>query len=178
MDIGVISVRYARALIKSATMAKLEEQVYLEMLTLSESYILVPELRFTIDNPMLAKSQKQSLLETASGTKPSELTKKFLQLVLNEDRESTLQFIAASYITLYRKQKNITRGRLITATVVTPAIEQKMKQMVESKTQGTVEFQAEVNPDIIGGFILEYDTYRMDASVNTKLNSILTQLKK
>ena len=112
MDIGVISVRYARALIKSATMAKLEEQVYLEMLTLSESYILVPELRFTIDNPMLAKSQKQSLLETASGTKPSELTKKFLQLVLNEDRESTLQFIAASYITLYRKQKNITRGRL------------------------------------------------------------------
>ena len=101
-----------------------------------------------------------------------------MQLVLNEDREGTLQFIAASYITLYRKQKNITRGRLITATVVTPAIEQKMKQMVESNTQGTVEFQAEVNPDIIGGFILEYDTYRMDASVNTKLNSILTQLKK
>lgn len=178
MDIGVISVRYARALIKSATMAKLEEQVYLEMLTLSESYILVPELRFTIDNPMLAKSQKQSLLETASGTKPSELTKKFLQLVLNEDRESTLQFIAASYITLYRKQKNITRGRLITATVVTPAIEQKMKQMVESKTNGTVEFESEVDHDIIGGFILEYDTYRLDASVQNQLRTVLTQLKK
>ena len=26
-----------------------------------------------------------------------------------------------------------------------------MKQMVESKTQGTVEFQTEVNPNIIGG---------------------------
>jgi F-type H+-transporting ATPase subunit delta len=53
-----------------------------------------------------------------------------------------------------------------------------MKQMVESKTQGTVEFQTEVNPDIIGGFILEYGTYRMDASVRSKLNSILTELKK
>ena len=53
-----------------------------------------------------------------------------------------------------------------------------MKQMVESKTLGTVEFQTEVNPEIIGGFILEYDTYRMDASVKTKLNTILTQLKK
>jgi F-type H+-transporting ATPase subunit delta len=50
--------------------------------------------------------------------------------------------------------------------------------MVEQRTQGTVEFKTEVNPDLIGGFILEYDTYRMDASVKTKLNNILTQLKK
>ena len=57
-------------------------------------------------------------------------------------------------------------------------IGQKMRQMVESKTNGTVEFESQVNPDIIGGFILEYDTYRMDASVKTKLNSILTKLKK
>jgi len=49
---------------------------------------------------------------------------------------------------------------------------------VESKTNGTVEFETEVNPDIIGGFILEYDTYRMDASVKSKLNTILNQLKK
>ena len=53
-----------------------------------------------------------------------------------------------------------------------------MRQMVERKTQGTVEFESEVNPDIIGGFILEYDTYRMDASVRSKLNTILTQLRK
>ena len=50
--------------------------------------------------------------------------------------------------------------------------------MVESKTNGTVEFETEVNPEIIGGFILEYDSYRMDASVKSKLNSILTQLRK
>ena len=52
-----------------------------------------------------------------------------------------------------------------------------MKSMVERKTQGTVEFLTEVNPDIIGGFILEYDTYRMDASVKSQLNSILKKLK-
>ena len=125
MDIGVISVRYARALIKAALGMKLEDQVYQEMQTLY-----------------------------------------------------TLQFMAASYITLYRKQKNIIRGKLITATAVDAQTEDKMRKMVEQRTQGTVEFKTEVNPDIIGGFILEYDTYRMDASVKTKLNAILTQLKK
>ena len=178
MDIGVISVRYARALLKSATDAKIEEAVYTEMQQLARSYVEVPQLRFTIDNPMLSKEKKETLLLTAVGKKPSALTKTFIQLVLKEDRENVMQFIANSYVTLYRQQKNIIRGRLITAAQVTPATEQKMRQMVESKTNGTVEFETEVNPDIIGGFILEYDSYRMDASVKAKLNTILTQLKK
>jgi len=178
MDIGVISVRYARALLKSATEAKIEDAVYTEMQQLAKSYALVPQLRHTIDNPMLSKDKKQELLLTAVGENPSDLTKAFVGLVLKEDRENVMQFIANSYVTLYRQQKNVIRGRLITATAVSPATEQKMRQMVESKTNGTVEFETEVNPDIIGGFILEYDTYRMDASVKSKLNSILNTLKK
>ena len=178
MDIGVISVRYARALLKSATDAKIEQQVYAEMQQIAKSYIEVPQLRSTIDNPMLSKDKKETLLLTAVGKQPSALTKVFIQLVLKEDREGVMQFIANSYVTLYRQQKNVIRGRLITAAQVSPATEQKMRQMVESKTNGTVEFETEVNPDIIGGFILEYDTYRMDASVKAKLNSILTQLRK
>ena len=158
MDIGVISVRYARALLKSATDAKIEQQVYAEMQQIAKSYIEVPQLRSTIDNPMLSKDKKEALLLTAAGKEPSNLMKAFVQLVLKEDRESVMQFIANSYVTLYRQQKNVIRGRLI--------------------TNGTVEFESQVNPDIIGGFILEYDTYRMDASVKTKLNSILNTLKK
>lgn len=178
MDLGVISVRYARALLKSATELKQEDQVYQEMQLLSQSYMQVEQLRFTIDNPMLPKDKKQMLLETACGGAPCELTKRFFALVLKEDRENTLQFMAASFVSLYRKQKNITRGTLTTAVTVSEAIEQKMRKMVEGMTQGTVEFNTEVDPDIIGGFVLEYDTYRWDASVRSKLNSILNQLKK
>ena len=178
MDIGVISVRYARALLKAALAAKQEEQVYGEMQTLAQSYVHVPELRFTINNPMLEKGKKENLLLTACGKNPSKLTSDFIHLVLQEGRESVLQFMANSYITLYRKQKNLISGRLITAAAVAPATEQKLRQMVESKTRGTVEFQTEINPEIIGGFVLEYDSYRMDASVKTKLKKILSELQK
>ena len=178
MDIGVISVRYARALLKSATDQKLEDAVYQEMMTVAKSYLDVPALRHTIDNPMLSKDQKEALLIVAAGEKPCQLTKAFIALVLKEDRENVMQFMANSYITLYRKQKNVIRGKLITAARVSAQTEQKMRQMVESKTNGTVEFETEVNPDIIGGFILEYDTFRMDASVKSKLNNILNTLKR
>lgn len=192
MDIGVISVRYARALLKAATGEKLEDKVYLEMQTLAKSYIEVPRLRHTIDNPMLAKDKKKALLITACGGGAkadapkggakasaglSKLSDSFLDLVLREDREGMLQFMANSYVSLYRQQKNIIRGKLITAVEVSDATRQKMQKMVESKTNGTVEFETEVNPEIIGGFVLEYDTYRLDASVQSQLRNVLSQLR-
>ena len=187
MDIGVISVRYARALLKAATDAKAEDKVYQEMLTLAKSYIDVPGLRRTIDNPMLAKDKKKALLVVACGGGStvadgakglSRQTEMFVGLVLREDREDMLQFMANSYITLYRRQNNIIRGKLTTAVAVSEAVELKMRQMVEGMTKGTVQFEAEVNPDIIGGFVLECDTYRLDASVQSRLRSIQAQLKR
>ena len=176
MDLGVISIRYARALHKSAVQTRCDDAVYTDMKALLQAYANVPQLRRTIDNPMLGGETKEKVLTAACGN-PAELTRRFITLVIKEGRETVMQLIASSYITLYRKQKNIIHGRLITATAVSPATEQKMRQMVEQKTQGTVEFLTEVNPDIIGGFILEYDTYRMDASVKSQLNDILKKLK-
>jgi len=176
MDIGVISVRYARALLKCSVESKVEDQVYQEMQTLAESYIAVPELRRTIDNPMVGRNKKAEVLKAAAGGNVSEITVRLIDLVLNEGRENMVQFIANSYITLYRQQKNIIRGRLTTAVAVSDAMEQKMRQMVEKRTNGTVEFTTDVDPEILGGFILEYDTYRMDTSVKSQLSNILKQL--
>lgn len=178
MDVGIISVRYARALLKGSVQAHIEDTVYHEMRVLAQSFINVPQLRLTIDNPMLPKSRKNELLLTACGGSPCALTQRFIQLVLKDDRETMIQFMANSFLTLYRKQKHIIRGKLTTAAPVSPDTEQRVRQLVESKTRGNVEFETEVNPDLIGGFVLEYDTYRMDASVKQKLSAVLSQLKK
>ena len=95
MDIGVISVRYARALLKSAADAKLEDAIYQQMQLLAKSYVEVPQLRQTIDNPMLAKEKKELLLTTAAGGDSiTPLTKAFIALVLKEDRENMIQFVS------------------------------------------------------------------------------------
>ncbi len=178
MNTGVISVRYARALLKSACEHGLDGEVYMTMQTLAQSYIQVPQLRLTVESPMLPQEQKLKLLEVACGDSRPKLIETFLSLVLKKGREELLQFMANAYVSLYRKQKNIIRGRLITASPVSSQMEDKMKEMVQTKSQGTVEFNTEVDSALIGGFILEYDTYRMDASVKSKLNTILTHLKK
>lgn len=178
MDLGVISVRYARALLQSAVAMGVDDVVYQEMQTLSASFLHTPDLRFTINNPMLPKDKKLKLMVLACGGDVTKLTGHFFHIVLREDRENILQFMAASFVTLYRQRKNITRGKLITAVPVSSGTEDKMKHMVESKTHGKVEFNTEVDPSIIGGFILEYDTFRMDASVKSMLHKVLAELRK
>lgn len=176
MDIGIISVRYARALLKSATQQKVEADVYKDMQKLAQTFVKLPKLRSTIENPMLTVQQKENLLFAALGDDCAAVSKRFVQLVVKEGREAMVQFMANSYVTLYRKQQNLISGRLITATAVAPETEAKLRSMVEKRTNGKVEFQTEVNPEIIGGFVLEYDTFRMDASVKSQLRNILNAL--
>ena len=176
MNTGVISVRYARALLKSADQQAVKDAVYADMQNIAQSYLDVRQLRTAIDNPMLPKEKKEQILLVACGGNPSAQTRKFINLVLQEGRENLMQFMANSFVTLYRQEKNMVSGRLITAVPVSEDIRTKMQQMVEKRTQANVEFQTEVNPDIIGGFILEYDTYRMDVSVQSQLRTILKQL--
>ena len=85
--------------------------------------------------------------------------------------------MAHSFVDLYRKQNNLIRARLVTATAPSEQVEGKLRKLVGSQTNGKVEFVSEVDPDLIGGFVLEYDTYRMDASIKSQLNAILSKLK-
>jgi F-type H+-transporting ATPase subunit delta len=47
-----------------------------------------------------------------------------------------------------------------------------MKAIVQQAVNGQVEFETVVDASIGGGFILEYDTYRVDASLKTQLQKI------
>lgn len=175
MDIGIISMRYAKALLEFAKEQGVEDKVYREMLTLSQSFASVPALRSTLDNPVLQPDEKRSLISNAAGIKVSKEFVRFIELVLHERRENSLQFISLMYIDLYRKLKNITIGKLITACPVDRSAENRMKQMVVNSTHGEVEFETRVEPSIEGGFIFEVDTYRLDASVATQFKRVKRQ---
>ena len=112
MNTGVISKRYAKALYMYAEKAGKLKQVYDEMSVMANNYLLIPGLRKALDNPLLPMNDKIKLLCNAAGGKVSQEVERFITLVLHERREKFMQFIACSYIDLYRKQNNILRQRI------------------------------------------------------------------
>lgn len=176
MYIGAISMRYAKALLAYADENGVEDKVYEEAKTLADSFAQVPELRPTLENPVLPAETKLKLVcEAAGGTGVSKEMKRFIGLVLEERREKFLQFIIMSYIGLYQKQKNISIGKITTVCPVAEEVVDRIRALVVEKTHGTVEFKTKLDPGLEGGFIFEIGTYRLDASVANQIKRVKKQ---
>lgn len=178
MDIGIISTRYAKTLLRFATYNKEDDRVDREMLTLADTFIKVPALQQALINPIVSDEKKVQLLICASSeqNEVSDSTQQFITLVVRNHRAPMMRFIALSYGSLYLKHKGITRGILTVPTEVSEAISLKLKQIIESRTNNTIEFKINIDPAIEGGFILQYDTYRLDASLHTQLQQLRRNL--
>lgn len=176
MNSGMVSIRYARALFSHALENKAEDAVFSEMKRLSESLAGNTQLRATLDNPVLSAGEKLELIKLAAGERVGDVFVRFIQLVLHQRRENHLQTISLVYLDLYRKYKNISVGKLVTACPVDDTTINKIKQLVRDKEEGTIEFVTEVDPKLGGGFILYIGTYRLDASVASQLSKIKDQL--
>ena len=127
MNTGVISVRYAKALLEYAKTQGVEDKVYAAMKTLAERFARIPDLRRSVENPVLDTATKISLLQEAVQTADAggEMMR-FFRLVLDKKREKYLQFMILSYIDLYRESKNILIGHLTTA-VPSPSLVSSLK---------------------------------------------------
>lgn len=168
--------RYAKALLAYANENKVEDAVYEEAKALGDSLSNVPGLRQALDNPVLPADTKLNLICAATGNgKISKELKRFVELVLEEQREKFLQFMIMSYIDLYRKQKNISIGKITTAYPISGDIVKRIRDLVVEQTHGTVEFKTKTDEKLEGGFIFEMDTYRLDASIANQIKRVKQQ---
>jgi len=178
MDAGIISTRYAKAIYKYAAGRGDETRLYEEMKALSKQFSALPELNKVLENPIISSEKKIKLLATAVGETASETCKNVFRVVVENGRASYMQHITLVYDQVYRKGKGIV---LVKLTTVNHATEEEKKSMVELISNGKkeqVDFAAETDPDIIGGFILEVEDLRLDASVRNQLNMMRLELSK
>ncbi len=178
MDVGVLSVRYAKALIGYAVDNHVEDQIYEVCKHLVASFRQERRLRSALDNPILTIDDKLKLIKAAADSKgePCEEFIRFVRLVLNHHREGYLEFISLMYLDLYRQKKHIGVAKLITAVPVGVAVEEKIRSVSQRAlhAQG-MELEALVDSDIEGGFIFDVNDYRLDASIATQLKRIKQQ---
>lgn len=174
MNIGLISKRYAKALLKYAQEHHVEEKVYAEIMLLERTLRNVPALRKAMDNPVLGTKDKHKLLLTVVSDH-SPVYERLIQLVLKNRRESSLISIALMYEDLFRQSRNINSGTLITATPADKSLVGKIEAIFGKVKPGRLELETVVDPTLQGGFIFDFDTYRLDASVKTQLRMIKKQ---
>ncbi len=89
MDIGIVSMRYAKALMEYAKSMGAEDTLYKEFCMLDRSFRKHPDLRMALENPILTIREKLTLICTAAvGDALGREFARFMTLVLKNRRKT------------------------------------------------------------------------------------------
>ena len=166
---GLIPHRYAKALYKFALESNTTGEVYEEMKRVVDSFRSNPELEKVLSNPFVDAA--------AAGEKPGNDYRRFVKLILDHKREEFAYLMALAYRDIYRKENKISQVRITTAVELPGAEMKKLRAVVENSFKDTqFEYSSEVDPDLIGGFVIDVDSTRMDASVSGELEQLRQNL--
>ena len=174
MNRSIVIIRYATALVKYARESGQGEIVCSEAEVLEHAMHTVPELRrmVTAAPDAVSAFDKKKLLQSALGGKLSPEMSRFLTLLNQNGRMDLVEDILRDFVKLYRRSIGIRKAHLIAVQKPSERMLQRMRALVRQKTGDDVIFEVEVDPSLVGGFVLDLDDALLDASIKRQLERI------
>lgn len=170
--------RYAKSLLDLAVERGQLEQVYGDMLYLQQLTKASRDFLNLLRSPIVSSDKKLAAINAVVSKNVGQLTEAFAKLLVNKNREGELPEIIEAFIHQYKEQKGVHTVKLTTAVAVSDAIKNQLVEQVK-KTSGlqNIELETTVDPNIIGGFVLQTGDKLVDASVAYDLKQISRQFE-
>jgi F-type H+-transporting ATPase subunit delta len=166
---------YARALFDAALEENKLEPVREQLAQFVAAETEVPELRELLRNPQLDPQARKAALRDllADG---EELLQNFLLVLVDKGRTAQLDEIAREFERLVAEHEGIVSAELTTAIELTDEEANDLLRRIEKSTGRKLEATRKVDPDLIGGIVLQIGSFRLDASVRGRLERLRREL--
>ncbi len=168
-----IASRYAKSLLSLGIEQNALDSIYNDMLAVNDA-LSNREFKLFVKSPIIKADKKQKVFDTIFGDNIGKVAHSFFAILARKGREIYLPEIVDSFIHQYKKFNKITEVKLTTATKLGDGALAAIKSALEKSdvTDSTVEIETSVDPELIGGFVIEMDDRLYDASVAHKLDQI------
>jgi F-type H+-transporting ATPase subunit delta len=137
----------------------------------------VPELRAALRNPQLEPRTKVAVLDELLG-ESDQLVRNFLRVVAEKGRIGSIEDIAREFDRLMAREERRLNVELTTARELSEDEARQLLQQIEQASGRTIEATRKVDPNLIGGFVLQAGSMRLDASVRGRLEGLRQELVK
>jgi len=135
----------------------------------------VDDLRLLLENPEVDSRVKEDVLaRVAEGA--DELVVNFVKLLAEKGRAAELDEVAVEYDVLIAARERILDVELTTAQELSDADFERIKKQIEQASGRTVQAERKVDPNLIGGIVLQAGSMRLDASVRGRLERLRHEL--
>jgi len=172
---GVVSRTYAEALFEAAKEAGRLDAVRGDLAAFVESVREVPELRNLLLNPQLDPRAKSAAVG-ALLERDDELVRNFVRLLVEKGRAASIEEIGEEFERLVAREMRRLDVELITAVELSDTDAQAIVRQIEQASGREVDATRSVDPDLIGGLVLQAGSLRVDASVRGRLEQLRNQL--
>jgi len=177
MSVLKIASRYARSFIDLAIEQEKLDIVHSDFELILHSINNSRELQGFFKSPIINADTKQRVMDKIFGNKWNELTEKYVHLIIAKGREPFLRSIIEEFLRQYNEIKGITHVTISSATILSADVQQQLKKAIQDTTGAKeIIIEQQIDPSLIGGFVISVGDKMYDASVSHKLQALKKQL--
>jgi F-type H+-transporting ATPase subunit delta len=168
---------YARALFDYSIKANVLHKVTSDLQNLNTFLKKTPELLKYLDNPIVSKKAKQEIIKKIFKSRLHSTTFNFLGLLVSRDRINLLDYILNNYLELVYATASIKMVEVVTAFPFKNGQKAKLTKKLKALTKAReIRLSINVDPTLIGGFLIKTESKVLDFSVKTKLQNLAKHL--
>ncbi len=172
---SVVHRTYARSLFEAAKEAGRLGEVRQELGDFVEALHEVPELAEILRNPQLDRRAKLAAVDAVAGNSDP-LVVNLLRLLIEKGRGGEIEEVGEEFERLAAHEEGQLSVELTTAIELSEEEARSIVEQIQRSSGRTVEATRSVDPDLIGGIVLQAGSLRVDGSVRGRLERLEREL--
>lgn len=167
-----VASRYAKSLIDLSQEQGVLETVKQDMEQFIEVLRVNKELQAVLKNPIMKQDKKKNILDALFEKKIHPSITAFFHIMVRKGRAGILYPTAKEFIREYNEVKGIVNATVVSAVALSPQNLEALKTVIKGEIHAEVILHNEVNPSLIGGFVVTVGDRQIDASIAGKLHKL------
>lgn len=176
MKATVLAHRYARALFELAVEKKILDTIIREFSSFRRIIEGSPPLKHFFNSPEAGKAGKRRFIENNFQDRFSALFINFIFVLLEKGRQNQFDEIAREFSHLCDKHYNRKKAMTITAVPLSKRDREKIRRKLSDQYGAAFEVENYVDPEILGGVILNIEGKVVDTSLRNQLAKLKSRM--
>ncbi len=168
-----VASRYVKSLLGLAVENGALDKVHEDMILFSKVCDENRAFTLMLRNPIIKHDRKREILERVFKGKVNALTFAIFDIITRKNREPLLPSIAKEFHLAYNDYKGVGGASVTTAVPLDKKLREEIEKIVKKLSdKKQVEIVEKIDPEMIGGFVLNVGDRQIDASIKNKLKAL------
>ncbi len=170
--------RYASALYSLASESGAVSAVEGDLEKLGEAILASADLAALIRNPQIGRDAAARAMDGVAGVLGlCPLTQNFIGVLAGNRRLARLPDIARAFASIAAAQRGEVTAQVTSAHALSSEQISSLSARLKAREGKEVKIKAAVDPDILGGLVVQIGSQQIDSSIRTRLNTLAQAMK-